>query len=358
MTSTTTERVAAIVGRTVGGAVGWAEARLDPVGDASAALEGVSFLDSFTPSLMPRTSQHQGLAAGLHVLGARFVGGRLDVLQTMVIGAGASTPVSLAGRAVTFAVGQAAAMIPDQEDETLWRKGARSGGKVVRAAAFSGALYDAARPLRGRAGPRSRPLVVAAMFAGGGLYWAGRRLRHRQQVIPRWPVEQKASVPESTRVAIAVSVAGTAVGKGYLLTRRGWELYFGMGWGRTVFARGVNAAVWVGAATAAYNAAIATIGRANETVEAAYATAPQSPLVSGSPGSISNFGELGQQGRRYVTDVVTPGMIVDVMGEPAVAHPIRTYVGFNSIPLYQAGRAEMALDELERTGAFDRSYLL
>jgi uncharacterized membrane protein len=28
------------------------------------------------------------------------------------------------------------------------------------------------------------------------------------------------------------------------------------------------------------------------------------------------------------------------------------------VPLYQAGRAEMALDELERTGAFDRSYLL
>ena len=47
-----------------------------------------------------------------------------------------------------------------------------------------------------------------------------------------------------------------------------------------------------------------------------------------------------------------------MLGEPAVAHPIRTYVGFNTAPLYTTGRAELALAELERTGAFDRSYLL
>jgi uncharacterized membrane protein len=51
-------------------------------------------------------------------------------------------------------------------------------------------------------------------------------------------------------------------------------------------------------------------------------------------------------------------MIEQVMGEPAVAHPIRAYVGFNSEPLYQTGRAELALAELERAGAFSRSVLL
>jgi uncharacterized membrane protein len=56
--------------------------------------------------------------------------------------------------------------------------------------------------------------------------------------------------------------------------------------------------------------------------------------------------------------VVTPELIEQVMGKPARAHPIRTYVGFNSEPLYQTGRAELALAELERTGAFDRSVLL
>ena len=80
--------------------------------------------------------------------------------------------------------------------------------------------------------------------------------------------------------------------------------------------------------------------------------------MSGSEQSLLPFADLGQQGRRYVTDVLTPELIEQVMGEPAVAHPIRTYVGFNSEPLYQTGRAELALAELDRTGAFDRSHLL
>src|SRR4029450_9111816 len=46
------------------------------------------------------------------------------------------------------------------------------------------------------------------------------------------------------------------------------------------------------------------------------------------------------------------------MGEEPLAHPVRTYVGFNSEPIYQTGRAELALAELDRTGAFDRSVLL
>jgi uncharacterized membrane protein len=359
MNEYTTQRTVAILGARLGDGAQWVTRRLSPVGDASAAMETISFLDSFTPSLMPRTSEHQGLAAGLHSLGARLIGGRIDALQTLVIGAGASTPSSLAARAVTFAVGQAAIKIPDQENETLWWNGARAGGEILRAAAISGALYDGARALRGRANPsRTQLLITATMVTGGGLYWAGRRLRHRQAVIPRWPVEQTASVPKSAAIAVGVSVVGTGLGKGYILTRHGMELYFGRGWGRTLIARTANAAMWAGAATLAYNAAIAAIGRSNEKVESAYATPPESPLSSGSLDSISNFAELGQQGRRFVTDVVTPGMIEDVMGEPTITRPIRCYVGFNSVPLYQSGRAEMALDELERTNAFDREYLL
>jgi uncharacterized membrane protein len=99
-------------------------------------------------------------------------------------------------------------------------------------------------------------------------------------------------------------------------------------------------------------------GARTRKVEPAYATPPATPLVSGSAASLLPFADLGQQGRRYVTDVLTPELIGEVMGEEAVAHPIRTYVGFNSEPLYQTGRAELALAELDRTGAFDRSHLL
>jgi uncharacterized membrane protein len=59
-----------------------------------------------------------------------------------------------------------------------------------------------------------------------------------------------------------------------------------------------------------------------------------------------------------VTDVVTPELIESTLGEPAIAHPIRAFVGVNSEPLYPSGRSELMLDELERLGAFDRKYLL
>ncbi|MGI9646158.1 MAG: hypothetical protein ACR2O6_12705, partial [Ilumatobacteraceae bacterium] len=115
---------------------------LAPVGEASGALETMSFLDSFTTSLMPRTSELQGLAAGVHVVGARLVGTRIDVLQTLVLGAGAGVRANLLARAVTAGAGQVAMALPEQESETLWRTGVRTGGEVVRAAAISGAIYD------------------------------------------------------------------------------------------------------------------------------------------------------------------------------------------------------------------------
>ena len=49
--------------------------------------------------------------------------------------------------------------------------------------------------------------------------------------------------------------------------------------------------------------------------------------------------------------------ISEVMGEPARANPIRAYVGLESAPSEQE-RVDLAMRELERTGAFDRSWLM
>ncbi|MCZ7630601.1 MAG: alpha/beta-hydrolase family protein [Microthrixaceae bacterium] len=59
-----------------------------------------------------------------------------------------------------------------------------------------------------------------------------------------------------------------------------------------------------------------------------------------------------------MTDVVTTELIEETLGEPAVAEPVRAYVGVNSEPVYAAGRSEMMCDEMERLGALDRSHLL
>jgi uncharacterized membrane protein len=191
----------------------------------------------------------------------------------------------------------------------------------------------------------------------GLLYRASRRLAAREPVLGRRSLPTS-TLPRAVVTSLGVTAAGMGLARGFARSRGALESYFGPGRSKHVLARLVNAGLWAAAASAAYSAGVAYVGRANQKLEGGYGIPPTSPLVSGSPDSLLPYADLGQQGRRFVTDVVTPELIGEVMGEEAVAHPIRAYVGFNSEPLYQTGRAELALAELGRTGAFDRSHLL
>jgi len=187
---------------------------------------------------------------------------------------------------------------------------------------------------------------------------AGKNLKERKQVIKRWPVEQKNQLPTALGVGWATYAGSLGLGKGFGASRRAIVRYLGPGPTKRVIGGLVNAGIWAGAAITLYNAGVGYIGRSNEKVEPAYAMPPVSPLVSGSEESTSPFEHLGLQGRRYVTDVVSPEMIEEVLGEPAAKSPIRVFVGYNSEPMYSMGRTEMAMAELDRTGAFDRANLL
>ena len=99
------------------------------------------------------------------------------------------------------------------------------------------------------------------------------------------------------------------------------------------------------------------IERGAEQIEEAFDQAPASQLVSGGPGSGVAWETLSRQGRRNVATAVRPAAIEQVMGEPAVAEPIRVFVGLESAAT-KTERVALALAELERTGAFDRELLM
>jgi uncharacterized membrane protein len=344
----------------------WERARrlargLNPVVVSPAApREKVAALDAWGPSLMPRTARLQGVAMGLGVLGARATSGAAELLTSAVAPAGAPLRARLLARAVVGGAGAALAAVPERHCQRLWVASLRSTGVLLRDGAAGGAVHDLGHWLQRRYPdrPSRRVLAVGAVHTAGLLYRAGRRLPSRGAAAERRRRPDPADLATTLATSYVVTTAGTALARGFLRTRAALEAYFGPGPSKRVLARVVNAGLWAAGASAAYNAGVAYIGRANEKVEPGYATPPTSPLLSGSPDSLVPFADLGQQGRRYVTDVVTPELIQQVMGEPALAHPIRTYVGFNSEPLYQTGRAELALAELARTGAFDRSVLL
>ncbi len=84
---------------------------------------------------------------------------------------------------------------------------------------------------------------------------------------------------------------------------------------------------------------------------------PIVPTSSGGPGSLVRWDDLGNQGRTFAGSATS---IADLQGfagpDAQVMDPIRAYAGLRSADSAEA-RADLAVQELERTGAFDREVL-
>ncbi|WP_459549079.1 alpha/beta hydrolase [Nocardia sp. X0981] len=88
-----------------------------------------------------------------------------------------------------------------------------------------------------------------------------------------------------------------------------------------------------------------------------YAVRPELPERSGSPDSLAAWDTLGFEGRWFVSHGPGAERISWVTGRPA-REPIRAYVGLESVRKSHLTQAELAVAELERTGAFERAVLV
>lgn len=87
---------------------------------------------------------------------------------------------------------------------------------------------------------------------------------------------------------------------------------------------------------------------------------PTDPLRTGSAESLVSWEELGRRGREFVASGPDAEELRAFFGEDApepVSDPIRVYVGLNSAETIQE-RAELALEELQRVGAFERPVMV
>jgi uncharacterized membrane protein len=83
---------------------------------------------------------------------------------------------------------------------------------------------------------------------------------------------------------------------------------------------------------------------------------PSDPAATGSPASLVSWGQLGRQGRHFVATGPTKGAI-EAFGHGEAKRPIRVYVGLGAAATPEA-RAALAVAEMKRVGAFDRSVLV
>ncbi|CAN5146378.1 hypothetical protein BH23ACT9_BH23ACT9_16980 [soil metagenome] len=327
----------------------------------TAPLATVSWLDSFEPSLMPRTSALQGIVGGLSILSSRAVASRIEHTLEPLLGDRRQVRRRLAVRAAAATVGAAFISIPEREGERLWWSGLRGGGSILRSVAVGGAIHDVGYDLwRRQPSSRSgiRAAVATASVVSGLALWAERRLRLRTAAVEPWPIEQRTTLHESAAVSAAVVLGGRLLGEAVALSHRGFKRWLGPGPAKHALATTLNVGAWSSLTAGVYNHGISRIGAVNETIEPGYGQAPTDPHLSGSPASGAAFDELGRQGRRFIAHALTTSVIERVLGEPAVADPIRVYIGREADPLYPTARAELALEELERTGAYERSHLL
>jgi uncharacterized membrane protein len=227
------------------------------------------------------------------------------------------------------------------------------------------AVHRAAR----RAGPRigGRASMVAgvalvAAFVVGGVAWAGWQDQARNLVglahVAWW--EGLPMVAASLAVALTVAAVARWIGRGFGAVHR---LVAGRvdGLARvpaTVAAVVVIGVVGWGVGSRAFVAATWAVYDLLDTGTNPGIERTTLATVSGGPGSLVAWDTMGRWGRDFAALTTSPEALRAFHGSTAqIADPIRVFVGMRSAPTPEA-RAAIAVRELERTGAFERSVLV
>ncbi|MFP4553194.1 MAG: alpha/beta-hydrolase family protein [Actinomycetota bacterium] len=335
-------------------------ATVNPVtGGPAAPLRASALLDSFGPSLMPRKSLHQGVASGLALLTADLVGYGVDAVARRVAPADSPLVWRIGSRAAIAGVATVLAGLDETDEEPTSRATLRSSGRLAAVGALGGIINEAGRDLERRSGWSLLPVVTGLGGFSFLVVRLARELETRLGLIERLSEDDEpASLPASLSIALGLGLAGRMVARGFLTSQQSLVTYLGGDGGRRIIAKTLNTGLWSAGAIASYLALVDRLSRDNSRVEPGFSMPPSNQYVSGGPNSVSPFEELGLQGRRFVTETMAPDEIDESLGESGAKHPIRVYVGVDSEPLYSTGRSELALEEMERLGAFERKHLL
>jgi uncharacterized membrane protein len=263
------------------------------------------FCLSLTPSLLPRGFVLQGLVSGV----TAAIGYGLGVLAVWLVSKLSNRP------------------LPDPRP-VAWRWLAGVAAIAVALFLYLGANWQhEVHELMGMDPPPRAGfvlvLLVAALTAAGlvGLMRLLRRAAHAiGRLLGRW-------IPASTARVVAAFVV-------------------------VVLALGVLNGVVLDGLFAAADASFSTVNGETDPDVAP----PEDRLRSGGPGSLVPWASLGNEGRKFVTRGPSMEQLRS-FGGPGAKRPIRVYAGLDSAPTSRE-RAELAVQELQRTGAFDREVLL
>lgn len=324
---------------------------------------------------MTRSNLDQAIVSGLtFVINQGLVSTIQETIQAIALrtmGAGESfDPRRWSRRSLIVDAGAIGAGLLSQvalrqeEGESMLRAVGRTAGWLTSVAGLSGSIAGAVHEVAQarKAGNRAtRAGLVAAAGTLAGLREFDRRRRERLD--EGLDLEQaQISAARSLALGAAVTVGAAGIGRfeGWLSSRAA-SLLSQVLPGDEMLWRPVGHLAALGVFTFGGRAAAQNVFRQIEgrqtAFEAALDVARPSPEVSGSPDSLIPYATMSKMGRRMVWTLRLPDEIERVMGEPAVAHPVRIYGGLGLADTPER-RADLVLDDLERAGGLDRAWLM
>lgn len=326
------------------------------------ALGAAGAIESNQPSLMVRPRNDQALVVAGSIASGYVIGsGYAQIIERLPV----RSPIAIdavAGAAAATFVSTIGPKIESSRPGALAVTAARARSYAATTALATNVLRQGVRAAGpyGRVAGGAAGVAVAAVVAGGAFAYLRNRL-DRYDSGGRIP-------PDGSDVAWTLAVGtgvATAAG-GVVMAERKAATASASALSRTI---GGPAAAWMPLTHALIGGSAVLAGKfglgqlfgkisaSNQGTEIRYSEPPSTSLVSGGPGSAVRFDELGLQGRRFVSEASPADRINEVLDEDDAKNPIRVYVGVESAGTVEE-RVALAIDELRRTGAFDRSLLI
>jgi Alpha/beta-hydrolase family/Alpha/beta-hydrolase family N-terminus len=330
---------------------------------------------TFQRTLITRTDSDQALVTGLSFLLIESTSSAMqELLQTVarsLAGDDADGSRSWSRYAIAVDIGAIAAgigaqrLLAQEDGESVLRATGRTTGWFASVVGAGGALVGIGHELAATSGSESRlagfgPTAVIAGGVAGLREYARRQAEGLDRESGLEPSDVSAT--KSLALAATVAVGSTLVGHvGGLLVDRVSRMAARVlpgdesRWRPLGHVAVLGAVGWAGRLAAARVARVIE-GREMKT-EPALDVPPLAGELSGGPGSLVDYDSMSRMGRRFVWTSRRPSEIERIVGETALAYPTRTYVALESAASEEE-RVQLAMDELERVGAFDRSWLL
>ncbi len=344
--------------------------------DAGLVAAAAGVPDGFQRTLTSRSNLDQAIVSGLtFVIEQGVVSTIQETIQSLALrvaneGSGLDprtwSRFSLGADGVAVAVGLGLqSALRQTEQESTARAVGRTGGRFLSLAGISGVVaggvHEAAEAGRS---PTSRSSRIGLVVAAGSAAAVGEYRRRRRERLDEsgHSEETEISAVRSLVLGVAVSIGATGMGRA-----EGWfscrvsDVLSRVLPGDELIWRPVGHLAALGLFALGGRAGAQVVFRRIEGgqfgFEAALDVPPLEREVSGSSASIVPYPTMAKMGRRMVWTLRRPEEIGRVMDENAVAHPVRIYGGL-ALADTPAERVSIALDDLERAGGFDRSWLM